>query len=86
MTPNKYMKQEREKNLLYTPFQEIIAVQIHNSHRKFAAQMIIFRRKTCCPNLGRDLSPLLKHTELILGRGYKTHREPVASVVVALRA
>ncbi len=23
MTPNKYMKQEREKNLLYTPFQEI---------------------------------------------------------------
>ena len=23
MTPNKYMKQEREKSLLYTPFQEI---------------------------------------------------------------
>lgn len=29
------MKQEREKSLLYTPFQEI-----------FAAQMKIFRRKT----------------------------------------
>lgn len=40
------MKQEREKSLLYTPFQEIIAVQIHIFHRKFAAQMKIFRRKT----------------------------------------
>lgn len=28
------MKQEREKSLLYTPFQEIIAEQIHNFHRK----------------------------------------------------
>lgn len=79
------MKQEREKSLLYTPFQEInkvnsppfqgiigskdskkillcpnylmkagqvsisqnsFAVQTHFFHRKFAAQMIIFRRKT----------------------------------------
>lgn len=65
--------------------QNSFAVQIHIFHRKFAAQIKIIRRKTCCPNLGRDLSPLLKHTELILGRGYKTHTLTAVSVVDVLR-
>ena len=66
MTPNKYMKQEREKSLLYTPFQEIIAVQIHNFHRKFAAQMKIFRWETadfCEITEKRTWKKVVKHSD-----------------------